>query len=91
MRDPTFDIPSNVNRKRDDGSTPLYEAARRGHIETTVLLIDSGADVVERTQPGKTPLYVAADQSAEITMMFLGKGADPALVDRLCFSHFIDL
>ncbi len=51
--DPTL---ANLN----DGSTsPLREAAARGHTEIVRMLLDAGADPLLRTDDGKTPLDLA--------------------------------
>jgi len=49
---------TDVNAKIRGGSTPLYEAASRGHKEITDLLIANGADLNAKkaNEDGGTPL-----------------------------------
>jgi len=67
---------------RDEGSTPLYNAAAQGEIELVALLLRAGADPNLRSageQEG-TPLCAAACHGhVEIVRILLGGGADPNL------------
>ncbi|MDA7653498.1 ankyrin repeat domain-containing protein, partial [bacterium] len=47
---------TDVNRKDDDGGTPLHNAAYGSHKEIAELLIANGADVNEKDNDGDTPL-----------------------------------
>ena len=45
-----------MNAKREDGTTPLHQAAWESHKEITELLIAAGADVNAQMNNGNTPL-----------------------------------
>ena len=54
--------PSNPNVTDEHGNTPLHCAARGGHVESMLLLLEAGA---EKDPPGNqsaTPLLVAAEK-----------------------------
>ena len=60
-----------MNRKDDDGGTPLHNAAYGSHKEIAELLIANGADVNEKDNDGDTPLdwaiyYKEPDKEPEI-------------------------
>ena len=62
---------TDVNRKDDDGGTPLHNAAYESHKEIAELLIANGADVNEKDNDGDTPLdwaiyYKEPDKEPEI-------------------------
>ena len=49
--------------KTDTGETPLFTAARKGHVEVVPFLVGSGADKDQgTTDVGATPLFMAAHQ-----------------------------
>ena len=58
-------------------SSPLGEAALRGHISTVQLLLSRDADVSAKAKGGETPLLFAALHGhAEVALLLLGQGAD---------------
>ena len=65
----------------DIGSTALGIAARSGHTEAMVALLDSGAFVDATSLIGHTPLLVAifAGQPPEVVSLLLDAGADPTV------------
>ena len=48
-----------------DGNTPLHAAAISGHTEIAKLLLQAGANVMERNKNGKTPFDLAHEQGYE--------------------------
>ncbi len=65
------------------GLTALLLAARDGHLETAVALVDGGADVNQRAEGHRTtPLLMAAiNGHYDIGMELLERGADPNLTN----------
>jgi ankyrin repeat protein len=45
-----------VVARSEDGTTPLYQASKRGYVDVARLLIEHGADAVVRGEDGTTPL-----------------------------------
>ncbi len=64
---------------RDTGSTALGIAARAGHLDAVVELLELGADVDASSETGHTPLLLAifSGQSPELVSVLLAAGADP--------------
>ncbi|MFT5681643.1 MAG: ankyrin repeat protein [Myxococcota bacterium] len=54
----------------------LHEAAKKGHVAVAEALIVAGAPVNARDSEGATPLFLASEQPAMITLL-LTHGADP--------------
>lgn len=48
-----------VNQKDSNGWTPLHEGARGGHQEVVAFLVESGANINEKTKSGETALWWA--------------------------------
>jgi len=65
----------DVNKKRDDGGTPLHFAAINGRKEIVELLIDKGADVNAKDFEDETPLDRAKWGEPEIADLLRKHGA----------------
>ena len=82
-----LDKGTDVNAKREDGSTPLHGAAEGGHEEIVKLLIAAGADLHATTVPmlgggGWTPLHSAARLGHRgIVELLIEKGTDVNAMD----------
>jgi ankyrin repeat protein len=71
-----------VNQAGKDGETPLCAAAKAGHLEIVIFLVDAGADVNGLSAKGGAPLHFAAHFGRrDVVEYLLGAGADPDLVD----------
>ena len=60
-----FDLISrgaDVNLPDEHGFSPLFVAARRGHLDIIQLLLESGADVHRRNYEGKTAINMAKEK-----------------------------
>lgn len=69
---------ADVNASDNDGETPLFWVAARGHKAVGELLLTRGADVTATDKAGRTPLHQAAENGHnEIVRILLAKGADP--------------
>ena len=55
----------SLNRSNENGSTPLHEAARRGHDDVVDVLLGKGADPVRRDKNGKLAHDVAKTSAAK--------------------------
>lgn len=65
-----------------DGPAALLAAARTGHAETAVLLLDVGVPLDSRDPQGATPLTLAAwAGDPALVAELLRRGADPAALD----------
>jgi ankyrin repeat protein len=73
-------IPTLIDARDTDGSTPLHCAAWKGHKEVAALLLSHGADVNAQnanTHWGGTPLHAAAHANQRaIAELLLQHGAD---------------
>ncbi len=49
-----------INAPSPDGATPLFLAAKGGHLECARILLDARANVAAATSAGFTPLFIAA-------------------------------
>lgn len=65
------------------GITALMDAARRGHTDVTLALIDAGTNVSAGDERGVTPLmYAAISGSPEVIKKLIASGADVNARDR---------
>ena len=66
--------------KTDNGCTPAYIAALKGHAEVLQLLVASGANVnTAKTTDGATPVYIAAENGhAAAVRLLLEARANPS-------------
>lgn len=63
----------DVNAETTHPATPLFLAARRGHLEIVKLLVEAGADLNYRGGPLKeTPIMIAAREGHEEIVEYLG-------------------
>eukprot|EP00976_Prorocentrum_cordatum_P001293 25952-Prorocentrum_minimum.AAC.1 len=49
-----------MNLAKDNGQTPVYAAANRGHAYVVQMLIEAGANVIIPDKAGDTPLAAAS-------------------------------
>ncbi|OQR82320.1 ankyrin repeat protein [Achlya hypogyna] len=73
----------DVDKGSRDGTTPLHEAAKNGHLEVCQALISAGADMNARNKDGSTPLHKAAKNGhLDVVKELLAAGANPQLVNK---------
>ena len=62
----------------DNGATPLFIAAQKGHLEVVRFLVVSGANKDQgKTDKGETPLFVAAENGhLEVVRLLVMSGAN---------------
>jgi len=54
---------ANVNVRQAQGFTPLHSAAHNGQTALIKLLVDSKANINEKTNSGQTPLEMALEKN----------------------------
>ena len=69
---------------RQGGMTALHYAVRDGHLAAALLLLESGADIDQRTEGDQSsPLLVAIiNGNFDLAMLLLDMGADPTLASE---------
>ena len=80
-----LDRGAGVNQANTNGYTPLFIAAREGHLPVVQLLLDRGAGVNQADNEGVTPLYIAAQEGhLPVVKLLLDRGADvnPAMTNE---------
>jgi ankyrin repeat protein len=78
-----LDKPAKPAPKQWGGLTPLQFAVREGSMETVKVLVDSGADVNQRSEFGWTALLVATqNRYYKIGVYLLDHGADPNIANE---------
>ena len=86
-----LDKGADVNKKDNDGMTPLNYAAVFGEKEIVELLLANGADVNAKAKDGVTPLFDAvATVQKEIAKLLIINGADVNVADPFSMTplHF---
>ena len=69
--------PEHVNTRGGSSGTPMHAAAKAGHTDILILLLDHGADVDSNNKDGDTPLYMASiNGNFEAVRCLLDRGAD---------------
>ena len=70
---------AEADARDNNGSTPLHDAARKGHAAEVAALLEAGADPnVQSYDYGDTPLHWAAwNGNVAVIAMLLRAGADP--------------
>ena len=66
---------ANKDKARDGGVTPLFIAAREGHIAAVEALLKVGADKDKAKDDGATPLFIAAQKGHEEIVELLQQAA----------------
>lgn len=81
--DDDFRPRENIDSK--GGLTALLHAARQGHVEATVALLDGGASINEvGAGDGTSPLLMAViNAQFDLALFLLKRGADPNLASKL--------
>ena len=78
-----LDKPAKPAPRQWGGLTPLQFAVREGSLETVKVLVDSGADVNQRSEFGWTALLVATqNRYYKIGLFLLDHGADPNIANE---------
>ena len=68
---------------QNKGSSPLYQAAARGHEAVVKVLLDSGSNVNQADLEGTPPLYIAAERGHEaVVKVLLSNGANVHQADK---------
>ena len=90
-----IELGADVNKRRDNGVTPLSIAALEGHEAVVRALLELGADLNETEDNGGRPLYMAAQNGHEaVVRMLIEAGGRTStryriLVRRRCSSPLI--
>lgn len=73
---------STVDLEDRDGTTPLFDAIKDGHVGAVALLLEHGASVRHRAADGTTPFHHGARCSeSRVMQQFLAQEVDIDLVD----------
>jgi len=62
-----------VDARDNEGATPLHAAAKQGHLEIVMILLEHGADLNGACHVGTTPLWGAASTGQTHTVVYLLK------------------
>ena len=78
-----FSNNSQINRKDDEGLTPLHISVMHGNVQIVEMMIKRGAVINAVDNYGRTPLYYAAlYMKPDIAELLLKNGANPNIGDR---------
>ena len=66
-----LDAAADINRENSSGYTPLYVAARYGHVEVMRVLLDLEAEVNRAAPNGATPLWAARYYKHDLAALML--------------------
>ena len=72
-----IDAGADVNVQDDSGITPLMRAAHRGKADIVRLLLDAGADALQRTHHGQNAIDIVRDQIARYESWVIGRDRAP--------------
>jgi ankyrin repeat protein/serine/threonine protein kinase len=78
---PTEFLPKAVDRKDENGQTPLFRAAERGYAAVVRLLLDRGADAAAADNSEETPLERASTHGHNAVVRLLLEDDASATVD----------
>ena len=75
---------ADVDKARDDGTTPLLMAAQEGRVEAVRVLLEQGsADMNKANNNSQTPINIAAFMGRlEVVKLLLEKGPDLSIKDK---------
>ncbi|THY18268.1 hypothetical protein D6D00_08173 [Aureobasidium pullulans] len=77
------DLNMKSEEKGNEGLTPLLYAARGGHKDTVIALLDSGADVRSKDHEGRTALTLVSEHGFQaVARVLLERGCDPNSEDN---------
>jgi len=62
---------ANINKKSNNGQTPLFYACHKGHENIVKYLVEKGADINKESNDGCTPLYNSYQEKHENTVKYL--------------------
>ncbi|MCD4782433.1 MAG: ankyrin repeat domain-containing protein [Candidatus Eremiobacteraeota bacterium] len=69
--------PSLIDKKDEDGDTPLHLAAEEGQMKIAELLMSKGAKINEKSRNKETPLHLAVEKGhLEMVRFLMKKGAN---------------
>jgi len=66
----------NINKKSNNGATPLISACQNGHIKVVKYLVENGVDINKEENNGETPLFYAClNGNEDIIQCLIKRGA----------------